>query len=100
MVGKLNIGQGEDYAFDIRAARAVAEAGDAAPVQEPEVLGPFTTEGQVYYIRTIEWGVGFDIDGQPPADVFVPPEALDDAHLYTTQRAAIRRKLRENGWPG
>ena len=40
MVGKLNIGQGEDYAFDIRRARQVAEAGPPDPFPTPDPVDP------------------------------------------------------------
>lgn len=104
MVGKLNLDLGDDYAYDIRRAREVAEIMPmpvpAPPAPVPEVFGPFTTQGTEYWIRTVEWAVAVDTDDVPGPDLFLDPQVLDSDLVTPTQRAAVKAKLRQYGWPG
>ena len=96
MVGKLNLDLGDDYAFDPRRAKEVAEG---ATPQQPVILGPFTANGTRYWLDTVKWNVWFDIDGDPLPDLAVPLKTfLDNAGVDPMTRSSIRRKARDNGW--
>ncbi len=82
MVGKLFLDLGEDYAFDIRRAKEVAEGvvvvtQPEPPVQIDNISGPYQTASGVPYFlgegnRTGLCWIGFDIVGDPAPDFFTP----------------------------
>ena len=100
MVGKLFLDLGEDYAFDVRRAREVAEgAAQQQPDPIGKVYGPFTTKGVEYWIQSVQWNVWFDVDGKPGPDLPVPIEVfLEQPEVDPQQRAAVRRKAVSLGW--
>ena len=101
MVGKLNLDLGQDYAFDIRRARAVAEGNTSDPT-EPGIYGPFEYDGEPYWFQVTDeglWFVWFDIDSDPDPDirillsVFLADPAIDD-----DLKDAVRHEAEELGW--
>lgn len=107
MVGKLNLDLGEDYAFDIRRAREVAEGGAAGGAQQAFVRGPYVNPDQpavpFFIQRTVaaEWFVWFDIDADPDPDIKRDlRQFLADAGVTPSLRSAVEVKARRNGWNG
>lgn len=107
MVGKLNLDLGEDYAFDIRRARAVAEG---AAVRRPGfslpiggVDGPnLSSNGQDYWLQrdgTDKWWIWFDIDAEPDPDVRqLLNTLLSNTSVNINYRADVRGRAEELGW--
>ena len=107
MVGKLDIGTDNgDYAFDIRAARATAEAAAAGATPgtiTPAPSGPYTSAaGGPFWFRRRDNGrvqVGFNIDSDPDPDIwrrlvrFVSNDSVDPDY-----RADIRAQAIALGW--
>jgi hypothetical protein len=108
MVGKLNLDLGEDYAYDIRRAREVAEGGTRIePIAPGEMRGPFPslTGGAPYWLRVRprnkKWEVGFDVDQDPDADVWTNLKAfVDNPQIVTPYRKEIEARAKANGWDG
>lgn len=100
MVGKLDLGQGENNGFYPRLAKANAEA-EATPTIILE--GPFNTSGVKYWLLAQNAtpteamvSVGFDIDADPNPDVFVPLKTfIDNPDLDPKAQAAIRAKAQK-----
>ena len=110
MVGKLDIGTDNgDYAFDIRAARATAEAAaGAAPggISSPTPIGPYSsTEGAPYWFRTNpntgKVQVGWDIDSDPDPDIWRRLTAfLNDGSVDLQYRLDVETQAYAQGWDG
>jgi len=107
MVGKLNLDLGEDYAYDVRRARAVAEAAQPDASIDPirDRSGPFDAgDGVAFYIGRARNGtarVGFNVDDDPPADVWITPAAVaGSVQLSASSKNAIHGRLVELGYGG
>ena len=104
MAGKLDLDLGEDYAFDIRRAREVAE-GVVAP-SGPFVKGPYTSEhGTVPYFiqkdRNEDWWIWFDIDADPDPDVRTRLRAfLRNVGIVLALRKDVQVVAESLGWEG
>ena len=105
MVGKLNLDLGDDYAFDIRRAREVAEGasgGTIPPIVAPPdgVYGPYTSGTTIYWIQR-ENGicyVWFDVDADPDPDVRQPvADFLADTNNDVLLRQDVQAKAEALG---
>lgn len=82
--------------------QAIADGGAvdlvirAVAVNQLPVLGPFIIDGVDFYIRTVAWAIGFNIDDDAEPDIWVTPEQLMNSDI--AQKAAIRQKLIDEGW--
>lgn len=78
-------------------------SANGVPIAVPpigDVEGPFDADGQGFYVRKSDWHLGFDLDGIPPADAFISSQELDATSLSEQQKAIMRAKMTELGWPG
>jgi hypothetical protein len=102
MVGKLFLDLGEDYAFDIRRAREVAEGagGGGGGGGGDSVNGPYTVGTTTYWIQK-QGGVcyvWFDVDADPDPDVRQPvDEFLADENNDILIRNAVQNRAQQLG---
>ena len=102
MVGKLDLNLGEDYAFDIRRAREVAEGGGGGGGgdADPDLTGPFDTGGRHWWFDPDKCEVWFDIDQDPSPDVGVPVARILNSDLVSDElKAAISAVAGDAGCP-
>lgn len=105
MVGKLFLDLGQDYAFDIRRAREVAEGGGPPLPPAPFVEGPISSEyGQDYWLQRDDrgkWWIWFDIDADPDPDIRQRLRAfLRNPSIDPNYRADVREQAELLGWEG
>lgn len=62
------------------------------------IIGPYEVDGIEFFVRTIDWAIGFNIDNDPPADIWLTPQELEEAGIEPNQKLAMKQRLIENGW--
>ena len=98
MVGKLWLNLGEDYAYDIRRARAVAEGaadpGGGGGTGMPDLKGPFGDD-PVWWFDPVACEVWFDVDSDSASDVGVPVARILGSDLISDELKAEIRPIAE-----
>lgn len=111
MVGKLDLDMGDDYAFDIRRAKAVAEnvpggtgggVSSVDPITPGNSRGPFLSAyGDPYWFEVLPgdwWRVGWNIDGDAGPDVWTPLSSFLDDDVNLTYRNDVKSEAMKNGY--